>query len=274
MPWTRLDDGFHQHPKILALSDSAHRLFVDTLNWAVANLTDGHVPTHLPNICLPHGTDRTRKAAIAELVGSGLWTQNGVGWVIHDFGDYQETKEEVRARREKWANRKRSTKVSAEESHPEPPVATPAVSKREPVRTRVPIPIPNAEATASTEREALFKAFFEFWTGRKYKPGQKMPEIERGRLNKAVSEAVGAGITEVEVRARGKVYKEKWRDLEVSPQALLANWSKFDRSKPDEEPPCPICDSRRIVGVTVEGEIVKADDPRAVGSDRCRCVTR
>jgi hypothetical protein len=277
MPWTRLDDTFYGNPKILDLFHEAFRLYVVSLNWAVAQMTDGRVPWVALSICLPDETPEQREESAGQLVKVGLWTVNGTGWLIHDFLEYQETRETIEDRRERWAESKRKQR---DKSEPESSPRSQDMSARTPKghvsqSPRLPShPIPSTEAKASTEREGLFKAFFEFWTGRKYKPGQKMPAIERGRINKAVGEAVEAGITEAEVRARGKVYKEKWRDLEVSPQALLANWSKFDRSKPDEEPPCPICDSRRIVGVTVEGEIVKADDPRAVGSDRCRCVTR
>lgn len=281
MPWTRLDDGFHHHPKILALSDAAHRLFVDTLNWAVGNLTDGHVPTHLPNICLPHGTDRTRKAAIAELVGCGLWTQNGTGWLIHDFSDYQETKEEVRARREKWSNRKRSTRESTVESTVDTISETPKHSRVDPVRTRVPIPKPketslrsvSADDEHSINRNGVWTALEDLFG---------VPaSSDRTLRGKVVKSLAGVGATYSEVKARAAVwpnlFSKDGKPLTLTPTALEAHWGQLGKLLEVEtkaEVPCSVCDSRRIVGFTKEGEVVKVDDPRAVVNDRCVCVAK
>jgi hypothetical protein len=107
MPWTRLDDGFCTHPKVAELSHIAFRLHVFGLNWSVAKEQDGKVsPVVLP-WALPYDRPKQRDAAVSELEEAGLWIRNGRGWVIHDFTDYQETKEQVRARRDKWASQKR-----------------------------------------------------------------------------------------------------------------------------------------------------------------------
>ena len=107
MPWTRLDDGFIAHPKILALSHGAFRLHVSGLNWSVANEQDGKVPEIVLALALPLDRPKFRTRAVEELEAAGLWIRNGVGWVIHDFAEYQDTKEAVRERRRKWAEQKR-----------------------------------------------------------------------------------------------------------------------------------------------------------------------
>lgn len=106
MPWTRLDDGFCSNPKILGLSNEAFRLYVVSLNWSVAQLTDGHVVPQVVGMGLPHSSQRGHRAAAAELLEAGLWRENGNGWVIHDFHEYQETKDVVKERRGRWADRK------------------------------------------------------------------------------------------------------------------------------------------------------------------------
>ena len=279
MPWTRLDDGFHRHPKILALSDAAHRMFVDTLNWSVANLTDGHIPTHLPNVSLPHGTPRARKAAVANLVACGLWSENGAGWVIHDFADYQETKEEVRARREKWSEKKRSHRDSPRDTHGDKPGEAPS----DPVRAGVPIPIPK-EAKASMrqtidEDEQIRRD--GLWTALENLFGKAETKTERSLRGKVVKSLAEADASYSAVKERSAKWSKLFpgRNGQPSPTltapALEKWWGALGLLIATEElrvAPCEICDSRRIVGISVDDEVVKVDDPRAVANDRCLCV--
>lgn len=111
MPWTRLDDGFFAHPKILPLSDAAFRLYVSGLNWSVARSTDGVIPDIALALALPMDSPRVRLKAAAELEAAGLWIRNETAWHVHDFADYQETKEEVAAKRERWATNKQSMRL-------------------------------------------------------------------------------------------------------------------------------------------------------------------
>lgn len=90
---------------------------------------------------------------------------------------------------------------------------------------------------AKSARSELFDAFVEVWTGRPYAPGRRIPRPERGRLNAAVRDAVDAGITADEIRERAGRYRKTWPALEFTPQALLANWSRFDAAA---EPPPPV----------------------------------
>ena len=91
----------------------------------------------------------------------------------------------------------------------------------------------------------LFEAFFEFWMGRPYESGVLLPKSARGRLNRAVREAWMAGITAEEVVERGGLYRKLWPKLERTPQALLANWARFEagaaelvvESRVDPSPP-------------------------------------
>jgi hypothetical protein len=96
--WLRLDDRFPTHPKVLGLSDRAFRFHVMAMAWAAGNLTDGHVPRK-------YGEADARSAR--ELVKAGLWEQNGEGWVIHDWLDYNPAAEQVQERRKAEAERLR-----------------------------------------------------------------------------------------------------------------------------------------------------------------------
>lgn len=94
MTWVRIDDTFPDHPKIVGLSDAAFRAHVSGLCYAGRYLTDGHIPTSaLRQI-------GTRKAA-QELEARGIWDKTDHGWVINDFLDYNPSKAEVQAERER-----------------------------------------------------------------------------------------------------------------------------------------------------------------------------
>ena len=97
MTWVRIDDGFYDHPKIVALSDAAYRAFVDGLCYAGRHLTDGHIPeAALRRLA--------RGPAVRELEACGLWERNGNGIVIHDYPEYQPSRSEVEANREARAS--------------------------------------------------------------------------------------------------------------------------------------------------------------------------
>lgn len=113
---------------------------------------------------------------------------------------------------------------------------------------------------------ALFSAFYEFWMGKPYTKNG-ISSLERGRINKAVKLAKTDGITPEEVTSRGERYRKQWSALERTPQALLANWSRFE---PESEPvPCDTCENRGRVGFTEFGVPTSMDDPAAVDYGLC-----
>jgi hypothetical protein len=101
----------------------------------------------------------------------------------------------------------------------------------------------------------------------------------RGKLVKSFAEA-GATYTSVKERARWwpKLFPPRnGEQITLTATALEKWWGALGllmETRQVRAAPCDVCDSRRIVGITVDGEIVRIDDPRAVGSDRCSCVTR
>ncbi len=88
MTWVRLDDAFATNPKVFMLSDGAFRAYVVGLCYASQHLTDGFVPA---------GYVKLRHAR--ELEAAGMWDQDGSGWQIHDFLEYNPSKQEVEQER-------------------------------------------------------------------------------------------------------------------------------------------------------------------------------
>ncbi len=122
MPWVRFDDQFPIHRKVDGLSDAAYRLHTSAIFWSARNLTDGF----LPRGDLDGVTARVRTPArfAAECVKRGTWHDSREpctsqkcpapvdggypqGWVIHDYWDYQPSKEQVLREREAAARRQK-----------------------------------------------------------------------------------------------------------------------------------------------------------------------
>jgi hypothetical protein len=104
MTWSKLDDGFLSNPKILALGIPARWVYVSSIVYANAHLTDGFVPdAAFPSLALgaddPDGilSELTR---ILPRTEHSLWEPVEGGWMIHDFLDYNPSRKAVEAKRE------------------------------------------------------------------------------------------------------------------------------------------------------------------------------
>ena len=112
MPWVRFDDQFTIHRKVDGLTDAAFRLHVAAVFWSARNLMDGFVPGEdLDLVC---ARLRAPSRFAAECVSRGVWHEartpcasekcpgpvDNDGWVIHDYWEYQPTRDKVLADRE------------------------------------------------------------------------------------------------------------------------------------------------------------------------------
>lgn len=257
MPWTRLDDGFIAHPKILTLSHPAFRLHVSGLNWSVANTTDGKVPEIVLALALPMDRPKTRAAAATELEEAGLWNRNGSGWYIHDFADYQETKTEIVERRKKWAAQKRGVRADN--------TADSYAESAEPPRVRAdvpphPIPIEDTHAQGITTLPgittlALLRAWAklqgtkptERWLDRRFAAGEDF-----------VSQHEGESVERLETFLK---FAHKTGCAE--PGGWPSWWPTWPESQASRKlPDCEICENRRLIALDEDG---KAYDP-------CECT--
>jgi hypothetical protein len=108
MPWFRIDDGLWGHPKWLATPNAARGVWTTAGAWSSANLTDGFVPRHVLR-----SLGGTPKDAAA-LVSSRLWEVVEGGWQIHDFLDWNPSREKVEA--DRAAARKRVADARAKKA--------------------------------------------------------------------------------------------------------------------------------------------------------------
>lgn len=110
MPWFKIDDGFHSHPKVIAAGNAAIGLWARCGSWSSDQLTDGFVPAAVARM---YGSAAEAKALVRE----GLWDAADGGYLMHDFHDFNPTAETVRAEREAAAERQRRHRESRKASH-------------------------------------------------------------------------------------------------------------------------------------------------------------
>lgn len=141
MSWAKIDDQFPDHPKILAVGPLAAWLFVCGLCYCARLLTDGFIPRGQ----IRRLADVDNAPELADrLVECGLWEVCEGGWRIHDYLDYNPSRERTLATREARASAGSKGGKQKSSNLPETclPPATP-VACTFPKQNRTPYPYPN-----------------------------------------------------------------------------------------------------------------------------------
>lgn len=99
MPWFKVDDALAMHMKAFAAGNKALGLWVRAGSWSMQQLSDGFIPVGV----VPALGGDSKDAA--SLVGAGLWHEVEGGYQFHDWDEYQPTREQVEAEREKARER-------------------------------------------------------------------------------------------------------------------------------------------------------------------------
>lgn len=105
MTWAKLDDQFFRHRRNIALSHKAIALKLACVCFCCGNLTDGKILTGEMPLVLAEA--RVSKATLRELIENGDLVPLVDGWQVKDFLQWQRSRTEVIAEREKWAEKKR-----------------------------------------------------------------------------------------------------------------------------------------------------------------------
>lgn len=117
MPWFKVDDTAHTHPKVIKAGNAALGLWLRAGAYAAQHLTEGAVPGVVVQL---YGTaPQARK-----LVAAGLWHEHGHAcprcaqpaagdYVVHDFLVYNPTRAKVQSDREAAAKRQQRAREQA-----------------------------------------------------------------------------------------------------------------------------------------------------------------
>jgi hypothetical protein len=120
MAWVRIDDKFPQHPKIASAGPLAIAMQVAGLCYCNRELTDGFIPRSIARTLLDWqferedgrlftiaitcgmvGDDLSSQWVIDLLCEVGMWEEVPGGYQIHDYTDYQPTKQQILEERER-----------------------------------------------------------------------------------------------------------------------------------------------------------------------------
>lgn len=110
MAWGKIDDGFYDHPKTVSLwrrNPGAVGLHIRGISYCAKHLTDGYIQHEIVNAMAP--VQRDRDEMIQALIEEKTWYENGEeGFAIHDYLDWNPSKEEVLEKRRKDRERKQA----------------------------------------------------------------------------------------------------------------------------------------------------------------------
>jgi len=96
MPWSKIDDQFYDHPKIVAAGPLGIALFVCGLSYCSRHLTDGFIATAQVRRLI----DIDNPEDVAEkLIAVGLWERRDGGYQVHDYLEYNPSRARVEATR-------------------------------------------------------------------------------------------------------------------------------------------------------------------------------
>jgi hypothetical protein len=99
-PWVRIDENAMEHPKIAGLPDGAFRLWVQALSYCQKYLTDGAVSEVALKGLRAYSPKRR-----AVLLDAGLWTPSANGIEVHDYLQWNDSREHVQRLREQGRER-------------------------------------------------------------------------------------------------------------------------------------------------------------------------
>lgn len=197
MPWVRLDDGFADHPKLEQAGPLAAWLHVAALCYCARHLTDGCIPK--PKAL--RLTDVPRPAQrVDALLAAGLWEDEGDHYRVHDYLEFQPSREQVEADRAAARDRMarvRSHRSSGEQQpnvrekfadrSPYPGPTRPVTPEGLPIRA--PAPINGTRALAVIDSD--FDDFWRAYPARKGKPAAR--KAWANAIKRATPETIIAG---------------------------------------------------------------------------------
>lgn len=122
MAWFKVDDSFGTSPKVMTIPRRIRMqclgLWVTAGTWSAQHLTDGRIPDHMIE---EWGAEVSHGDA---LVASGLWERDTDSYVFHDWSDYQPTRVDTLANREKERRRKEDWRLRNRENTTQSPAGT------------------------------------------------------------------------------------------------------------------------------------------------------
>jgi hypothetical protein len=113
--FSRFDDSLDGHPKLRKAGLAAVGLWTQAIVYSARHLTDGYIENTWLEEKVPQR--RQREELVTRLVEARMFDANGgAGYVVHDYLDFNPSREEVMRRRELAAERKRKERMSRDDN--------------------------------------------------------------------------------------------------------------------------------------------------------------
>lgn len=172
MPWFKVDDGFHGHPKVVELELASVGLWTLAGSWCAKYLTDGRITSK--TVQRLGGDGRL----IGELVEARLWVETpddpDYDFAFKDWSAYQPLKEVVEAERSAAQERmkkvraaKKGVRANNDRTNPErsPEQSAKFARSSEEVRSAPshPIPVPSQVSTSAPKVHVYTEEFEQWW---------------------------------------------------------------------------------------------------------------
>jgi hypothetical protein len=94
--YAQIDDGILERLLVLGVDEDAANLYLRAIVWCNRNLTDGWIPkTAITSI----SQSKLALRRAGHLVEKGRWIDHGDRWEVHDYLDWNDSRETVLARR-------------------------------------------------------------------------------------------------------------------------------------------------------------------------------
>lgn len=224
MSWIKIDDQFPDHPKLVLAGARGGWLYVCGLCYCGRYLTDGAIPA-VQIRKLTEFDDNEALAAV--LVEVGLWERRGETYIVHDYHEYNPTREQVL--RERAATKARQDRFRGA------PAPAPARNVA-PVLRAVPPPTKRATKAPKAKRGPEWAGLWEALTeGLGYAPSSAN---EKARHAKCVDQlaAMDPQPTPGDVLTVCRRYRQQWPKITISGEAILSNFSRFLYSNTNGDP--------------------------------------
>lgn len=270
MAWVKVDDQFFRHPKVMSAGRDARDLYLVGLCYCAQGLTDGFIPSQALRVLAAEAEIDTGPASAAKLVDVGLWEPTEGGYAIHDYHEYQPSKERVLATREARAEAgSRGGKQKAsnlleqtaskplanpkQKSAPYPSrTPSPSQTQEEPEESTPPIPPTPIRADvappdggepvrdSSGLPAAPASRFDAFWEAYPKKVGKKSCQVWWGKRRPS-ADLTQTILDSVEAHKHGDLWQRNFIKDPI-------RWLQEERWN-DEVPPAPIESQARSPGV-------------------------
>lgn len=237
--WFRFDCDAVRHPKVLELSDTEFRVWVECIAYAAEHGTDGRITQALFNRL------RVPAESVQHLVRVGLLEHVEDGYALHDYLDHQPPAEHwdrMADRAKKAANARwkkpldkpnNATSIAPSiacsnatntntntDTESLAPKSAPELSEKSAKRTKSETRKTAKAAQRDDAWRDLFGALVESCDGER--PATR---AEQGKYATACDELRRIGATADDVRARSREYRKRYGAVSLTPPALVRNWS-------------------------------------------------